>query len=236
VCGRFALFTPPTRVARFLDAVLGEGIDGDWAPSWNVPPTEQILGARMVDAQRAGSSDGRDVRMLEQFRWGLVPSWAKDLSAGNRGFNARAETVTSKPSFRSAFETRRMLIPADGFYEWQKVGTKRQPHFFERRDGEIMTFAGLWEPWRPAKDAPWVISCTIITTDAGPDMDGIHDRMPAVLEPDRWDAWLDRTNRGPQLEALLAPAHEGTLRHRPVGPRVGNVANNDPDLISEVTI
>jgi putative SOS response-associated peptidase YedK len=239
MCGRFALYTPPTRAARFLDAVLGEGLTDDaWDPSWNVPPTEDIVGARTIQGRHSPHPDGSEARVLEPFRWGLVPSWAKDLSTSNRNFNARAETVTSKPSFRSAFDSRRLLVPADGFYEWQKRGSKRQPYFFERTDGELMAFAGLWERWRASdgpEPGPWVLSCTIITTGASSDIEDVHDRMPVILEPDVFEAWLDPHAHGsPALEALLAPAPPGTLRRHEVGTAVGNVTNNGPELIKDL--
>jgi putative SOS response-associated peptidase YedK len=169
-------------------------------------------------------------------RWGLIPWWSKDATSGNRLFNARAETVTTKPSFRDAFKGGRIIIPADGFYEWQRFddGTK-VPNYFTRSDGQPMAFAGLSERWRdkngPA-DAPPIRSCTIITTAAGPDMDWIHDRMPVILNPDTFDLWLDpEVEETGELTALLRATPDGTVVHHPVSSRVGNVRNNGAELI-----
>ena len=174
--------------------------------------------------------------MLGEYRWGLVPWWSKSPSGGSRLFNARAESVPTKPAFRSAFESQRLVIPADGFYEWQKAPSgRRQPYFFQRADGHPMAFAGLWESWRDPKalddEHRWLRSCTIITTVAGPDMDGIHDRMPLVLDLDLFDTWLDPDADGGALTALLKPTPPGVLVHHRVPARVGNVRNDDPGLI-----
>jgi putative SOS response-associated peptidase YedK len=234
MCGRFALFTPPARMAKYFQATLGNEVDPEQRPSWNVAPTTTVLG---VEAHRTEGSEDL-TRTIDSFKWGLVPSWAKDASTGNRLFNARGETVTTKPSFRSAFKARRLIVPADGFYEWhrQSDGSK-QPHYFTRSDGEPFGFAGLYERWwdKEAPDAPPLTSCTIITTEAGPDMDGIHDRMPVILNPDTFDIWLDPDiEETSELTALLRPAPDGTVAHRPVDGRVGNVRNNDAGLINPV--
>jgi putative SOS response-associated peptidase YedK len=173
------------------------------------------------------------------FRWGLVPWWSKDAKAGSRLFNARSETVTTKASFREAFRERRIIIPADGFYEWRKTKTgARQPHYFTRADGAPMAFAGLAERWRPKdapRDTPYLRSCTMITAPGGADMEGIHDRMPVILDPGTFELWLDPTNEdSEELRALLRPPPGGTVVHHLVGPRIGNVRNNDPSLIESV--
>jgi putative SOS response-associated peptidase YedK len=194
-----------------------------------------VLGIRV---RRSKESDDRP-RVLTSYRWGLIPSWAKDTAAGNRLFNARAETVATKAAFRSAFASHRILVPADGFYEWRKRddGT-RQPYYFTRADGAPLAFAGLAEWWRDRDappDTPGIRSCTIITTTAGQDMDGIHDRMPVILAPDTFDVWLDPDNDEiPELVSLLRPTPDGTITHHPVSPRVGNVRNNDPSLVAPV--
>jgi putative SOS response-associated peptidase YedK len=231
MCGRFALFTPPVRLARYFQATLGDDVDPERPPSWNVAPTTQVLAVRA--SRRA--EDGDPARTLTVLRWGLIPSWAKDPSTGSRLFNARAESVANKASFRSAFESRRVIIPADGFYEWHKLKTgAKQPHFFTRTDSEPLALAGVAESWwdKRAESEPPIRSCTIITTSAGPDMDGIHDRMPVILDPDSFDRWLDPRNEdASKLTSLLRPAPRGTIVHRPVGPRVGSVRNDDPQLI-----
>jgi putative SOS response-associated peptidase YedK len=173
-----------------------------------------------------------------------VPSWAKDPNMGNRTFNARAETVASKPSFRAAFTARRLAVVADGFYEWKPgPGKVKQPYYFTRADGQPLALAGLWEQWwgGPASEPsdggrPALRTCTVITTEAGPDMGDIHHRMPVVLEPEVIEEWLDPANCDkPELEALLVPSPGGTLVHRAVARGVGNVRNDGPELIEELT-
>jgi putative SOS response-associated peptidase YedK len=232
MCGRFALYTPPARLARYFGASLAEGVDPEFHPSWNVAPTDQVLGVRDRPVEPAE-------RLLMSFRWGLIPWWSKDARSGSRLFNARSETVATRASFREAFRERRIIVPADGFYEWHKTKTgQRQPHYFSRVDGEPIAFAGLAERWREkgaAKDTPYVRSCTIITTPGGADMEGIHDRMPVILDPATFDLWLDPHNEDTEeLRALLRPPPAGTVMHHPVGPRIGNVRNNDAALIERV--
>jgi putative SOS response-associated peptidase YedK len=224
MCGRFALYIEPVKVARYLQATL-DGVD-DWRPSWNIPPTERILGAReRVD------HNGEMTRSLELYRWGLVPFWAKDPKVGSRAFNARAETVGTKPMFRRAFEKRRILIPADAFYEWKKTGGPKAPNAFRRTDGEPIVFAGLCEYWK-TPDGEWMPSATIITTSDNPDMHEIHNRMPVILEKDAWDLWLDPgLGDLEELKGLVKPAKKGTLEHYQVGKDVGNVANNGAELL-----
>jgi putative SOS response-associated peptidase YedK len=147
--------------------------------------------------------------------------------------------VATKASFREAFRERRIIVPADGFYEWDKTKPgPKQPHFFVRADDAPMAFAGLAERWRPKgspRDTPYIRSCTIITAPGGADMEGIHDRMPVILDPATFDLWLDPSNEDTEeLRALLRPPPAGTVVHHPVGPRVGNVRNNDPSLIERV--
>jgi putative SOS response-associated peptidase YedK len=235
MCGRFALYTEPARIARYFGATLAEGPDGEHAPSWNVAPTDEVLGVR----ERPPRDGGAPERVLMTFRWGLIPWWSKDAKSGSRLINARRETVATKPSFREAFEKRRIIVPADGFYEWRRTKTGgKQPHFFTRADGAPMALAGLAERWRDPRlpeDAPLVRSCTIITTTAGSDMEGIHDRMPVLLDPATFDLWLDPFNEDiEEMRALLAPLPAGTVVHHAIGPRIGNVKNNDPELIAPV--
>jgi putative SOS response-associated peptidase YedK len=235
MCGRFALYTEPARIARYFEATLAEGNDAEHEPSWNVAPTDQVLGVR----DRPQKDGGDPTRLLMTFRWGLIPWWSKDAKSGSRLFNARSETVATRASFRDAFKERRIIVPADGFYEWHKTKTgARQPHYFTRADGAPLAFAGLAERWRDKngpEDAPPVRSCTIITAPGGADMHGIHDRMPVILDPATFDLWLDPANEDTEeLRALLRPPPAGTVVHRPVGQRVGNVKNNDPELIATV--
>ena len=227
MCGRVALFTPPSHLARFLDAALAAGLDPEGQPSWNVGPQRTLFGV----------SEHEGGRVLDQYRWGLVPSWAKDATIGNRLFNARGETVAEKPSFRSAFAKRPCVIPVDGFYEWDhRPGRNRQPNYFTRVDEEPLLLAGLYEFWRSRGDlAEPLATCTIITTTPGADMDEIHDRMPVVLSRDDVETWLNVVEHEPEERLLLLrPAPEGTLSHYEVDKAVGSVKNDGPELTERV--
>lgn len=226
MCGRFALFSDPDRYAARFEADPAPDLAERFHASWNVAPLSKVLGVR--------EHDGR--RQLELFSWGLVPGWARDAAAANRTFNARAETVATKPTFRAAFRRRRLLVPADGFYEWTAKAGPRQkvPHYFTRADGDPLALAGLWEHWRPA-DGTGRLSATIVTTASGPDMDGIHDRQPVVLDPDTWERWLDPDVQDRnELEGLLRAGPPGLLRHWPVRRDVGNVRNDGAQLVEPV--
>jgi len=232
-------------MARYFGATLADGTDPERAPSWNVAPTDEVLGVRDRPVRPAGETGAAPAdaamseRLLMTFRWGLVPWWSKDTKSGSRLFNARSETVATKASFREAFRERRIIVPADGFYEWHTAQTgRKEPHYFSRADGTPLAFAGLAERWRPKgapKDTPYLRSCTVITAPGGADMAGIHDRMPVILDPATFDLWLDPANEdSEELRALLRPPPAGTVVHHPVGPLVGNVRNNEPALIEPV--
>jgi putative SOS response-associated peptidase YedK len=182
-------------------------------------------------------------RVLELVRWGLVPSWAGDGRSGASRINARAETVATNGSFQASFRGRRCLVPADGFYEWRPIpGTKRkQPVFISRRDGLPLAFAGLWAAWRPrAQDSaappdPWLLSATIVTTEANATIAPIHDRMPVILPPEAWATWLDPNEHDRAvLEALLVPADDDLLDIRPVSNAVNDVRHDGPELVEPV--
>jgi putative SOS response-associated peptidase YedK len=164
-------------------------------------------------------------------RWGLIPSWAQEAGMGNRLINARAETAAEKPAFRYAFRKRRCLIPADGFYEWQKQGSKKQPFLVRRRDGHPLALAGLWEVWRSPEQQD-IESCTILTTAANDAVRPLHDRMPAILEPKDYDLWLDSQVQEPErVQPLLRPYRSEDLVLVPVSPRVNNPRNDDADVL-----
>jgi putative SOS response-associated peptidase YedK len=198
-------------------------------------------GAIEHGAIEKGAIEHGGVRELRVVRWGLVPSWAKDISIGSRLINARAETVATKPAFRRAFARHRCLLPADGFYEWEKSGDPKhpakQPYFIHREDGGVLAFAGLYELWR-AKDRPdddpgaWLWTATIITTRAEDEVGRIHDRMPMVIEPARWADWLDPTATSAEaLHGLMTPAASVHLTTYPVSTEVNSVRHNGPGLI-----
>lgn len=198
--------------------------------NYNVAPTNRIFTV---------SEDAEGVRGIDEMRWGLVPSWAKDPKIGSRMINARAETVAEKNSYRKPFATRRALVPADGFYEWRtpKSGRRKQPFFIHALDGEPLAFAGLWDRWHDRSDenAPPLYTATIITTAANTTMRPVHDRMPAILPASAWGAWLDRENHDTAaLQELLVPAADDLLEMYPVSTDVGRVSNNGPELLAEI--
>jgi putative SOS response-associated peptidase YedK len=246
MCGRIDLHTPPARLARIFNAQLGADVDPDHPPRWNVAPTSTIFGLILPGSEHESTEpESTETRstdpplVLHDYRWGLVPSWAKDRSVGNSMFNARAETVAEKPAFRSAFKKRRVALVVDGFFEWRKSPDKQtQPYYFTRSDGQPLVFAGLYEHWRDPvlreSPDPWLRSCAIITTSASADMDNIHDRMPVVLlGQEERAAWLDQDGaEAEELLSLLIPAPIGTLCHHAVDHRVGNVRNNDEQVIA----
>jgi putative SOS response-associated peptidase YedK len=191
-------------------------------PRYNIAPTQTVATVR--------APSGIDKREFAFLRWGLVPSWADDPAIGNRLINARSDTAASKPSFRSAFKHRRCLVLADGFYEWQKLGSKKQPHYFRLRDGKPFAFAGLWERWE--KLGPPVESCTILTTEANDVLRPVHERMPVILDPKDYNLWLDPSPQKPEaLQALLRPYPAAEMNGYPVSPLVNNPRNDSPRCI-----
>ena len=229
MCGRYVSATPPDELANYFGASAPPtGLT--LSPNNNVAPTQTVYAVRERDG----------VRSLDTLHWGLVPFWAKDPKIGNRMINARGETVAQKNAFRVPLARRRCIIPADGFYEWQRLeGAKRkQPMFISRPDGEPFAFAGLWEKWRNANNLdedgePLELhSCTIITCEANEAMAPVHDRMPVVLPPGVWDLWLDPANTdAATASGLLVPAPSSLIRMHPVSTEVNNARNNGAHLI-----
>ena len=232
MCGRFVQVSSTTMLAEHFDVDELAFVDSP-APSWNVAPRAEVL--TIVDGRSAREGEAADdVRRMGPMRWGLVPAWASDPGVGDRMINARAETVLEKPAFRTALERRRCIVPVDGFYEWERVGSRKQPMFIHDRSGAPLAFAGLWAVWRDADepDAPWLRSCTIVTTDANATMAPVHDRMPVMLPADAWDRWLDReVTDGAAVVDLLRPAPDDLLELWPVSPRVNSARNDDERLI-----
>ena len=225
MCGRFTLRTPtPVLIKTFRLSNVADDAQ-DLPPRYNVAPTQQIAVVRNDDEAR---------RQLVNMRWGLVPFWAKDKSIGNRMINARCETVAEKPAFRAALRQRRCLVLADGYYEWQKVGAKKQPYWIRMEDDRPFAMAGLWESWRDAeaKENHPLLSCTIITTDSNDLTHDLHDRMPVILEPDDWDAWLDVTIADTDtVQALLRPYESDVMRMDPVSTHVNNARHEGPECV-----
>ena len=230
MCGRYVSVSSPTILAeRFhVEEVRAGATDANY----NVTPRAEVP----VVAERAGR------RVLDLVRWGLVPSWAKDLSVGDRMINARADRLATSNAYKRPFERRRCIIAADGFYEWQAVTGKKQkqPWFIRRRDGEPIAFAGLWEIWHDRSlgdDAPRVRTCTIITTEPNDLMRPIHDRMPVILPETAWDTWLDTENHDVQtLRQLLVPAPSEELEVWPISMLVNKPANNGPELLEPAPV
>ncbi|GGQ57543.1 SOS response-associated peptidase [Streptomyces flaveolus] len=246
MCGRYVSTRSPEDLARrfrITDRDLGDPL----APSWNVAPTDEVW-AVLERAPREASAGASATRQLRTLRWGLVPSWARDTKIGARLINARVETVHEKPAFRTAFARRRCLLPADGFYEWQRIedpGTgkiRKQPYFIHSEDDRVMALAGLYEYWRDPDtghdDDPsaWLMTCTIITTEATDAAGRVHPRMPLAVAEDHYDAWLDpaRQDTGALRDLLEQPAG-GRLDARPVSTAVNNVRNDGPQLVEAVT-
>lgn len=224
MCGRFLNNLPAAEIARIFGT---RNPLPNYPARFNLAPTDPVLTVRF-SAKRAE-------RSLDALRWGLVPPWAKDLSFGARCINARAETLAIAPAFRDAFRSRRCLIPAAGFYEWRKDGATRTPYAIVPSDGPIFAFAGLWSNWRDrggGDGAQWVRTCAIITGAPNELIAPIHNRMPVILPPEAWPAWLgeEPASEG-ALEALLLPFPAPRMRVYPVSTRVNSVRNDDAGLI-----
>jgi putative SOS response-associated peptidase YedK len=215
MCGRYALKSPPAKLVEHFS--LDEC--ADFGPRYNIPPGVDIPTIRK-------SPEGK--RVLHLLRWGLVPHWAKDRSIGSKLNNARGESAAEKPSFREAFKRRRCIIPADGFYEWQVQGKAKQPYYISLKSEEPLAMAGLWESWR-GQDGEVLRTCCIITTEANEVMKPIHDRMPVILAPQDWDAWLDAPVD--KIMAMVTPFDGGLIQAWPVSSRVNKTVDDDLDLI-----
>lgn len=228
VCGRYVQVSSPALLAeRFaVEEVATEPHD----PDYNVAPRAQVYAILEREPHH---------RVIESLRWGLVPSWAKDPSIGDRLINARAESLATTPAFKRSFTRRRCILPADGFYEWQVLGregsrARKQPMLVHRRDGEPLAFAGLWDVWRDRRDpdSSWLVSCVIVTTAANDALAPVHDRMPLVLPEDAWSTWLDPEVQEPaRLRELLVPAPSEWFETYPVSTLVNKPANNGPELV-----
>ncbi|MFU8894829.1 MAG: SOS response-associated peptidase [Gammaproteobacteria bacterium] len=234
MCGRYAFFTPIDAVTRLFGVT--EVHARELAPRYNIAPTQEVpivrVSAFLDEAAGAAAGHAR-ARELALARWGLVPFWAKDPSIGNRMINARGETVAQKPAFRAAFSKRRCLVPADGFFEWQKTDSGKQPWYIHGVGGEPLALAGLWELWNPPDGGAPLASCAIITTHANEFMRPLHDRMPVVLDAEARDAWLNSDTSPDALQALLVPAAADALEAWPVSRRVNSPFNEDPSLVEK---
>ena len=221
MCGRFAQISPSSELENIFE-VTGTF---ELPPRYNIAPSQDVAVVRLIDQQR----------QLSSLRWGLIPAWAKDATIGYKMFNARSETAHEKPSFRAAFKSRRCLVPASGFYEWDKVGKTKQPYYISRRDQQPLAFAGLWEEWTDRSSGEIISTCTILTTTATQEISRIHDRMPVILEPDVFDLWLDPTRqRHEELASLFEPQREDILQMTAVSTYVNKAGNEGSECVESV--
>jgi putative SOS response-associated peptidase YedK len=222
MCGRFTLHTPAATLADIFQVPHSVQLP----LRYNIAPTQQVAVIRSENEQRS----------LSTLRWGLIPSWAKEAAIGSRTINARGETVAEKPAFRSAFKRQRCLIVTDGYYEWKKVGSKKQPYYIRMRDEQPFAMAGLWEQWRGPKDEPLdepMQTCTIITTSSNSMCDEIHDRMPVILDANHFDLWLDpEMQERTTLENLLQTYDSDEMMADKVSTHVNSVKNDDATCIT----
>lgn len=243
MCGRYATTRTSTELSALFEAYDDTG--GRLAADYNVAPTDPVPVVRMATPAEAADPVRDDaasavrqemperVRSLGLARWGLVPAWAKDARGGARMINARAETVATTRAYARSFARRRCLIPADGWYEWlRRDGAAKQPYFMTRVDGGVLALAGIWSIWSNGGEP--LLTCSVITTPARGDLALVHDRMPLLLPPNRWTAWL--AGGGESAELLAPPADEtlAAIEIRPVGRAVGDVRNDGPELVARV--
>jgi putative SOS response-associated peptidase YedK len=247
MCGRYASSRRPEDLVEEFE-IDKVAVPEALPPDYNVAPTKQVYAVVQRPADSGASGDAGEPstteRQLRSVKWGLVPFWAKDPSVGNKMINARMETVHEKPAYRRPFASRRCLLPADGYFEWYSTEKRtkagkplKQPFFIHPADGGVLAMAGLYEIWRdPTRDEDdpqrFLWSCTVITTSAEDSVGHIHDRMPLMVERDRWAAWLDpEAGDTDSLKRLLVPAAPGRLEAYPVSTAVNSVRNNGPELL-----
>jgi len=216
MCGRYRLSRRKQLVEEYFDTASDAE---DWNPRFNIAPTQPIPVIRQHPKE--------PIRKLSLMGWGLIPSWAKDSAVAASMINARSETAATKPAFRDPLKLRRCLIPADGFYEWKRAVTGKQPYCFEVNEGELFAFAGLWDGWKDSS-GEWVRTCSILTTVPNAVTSAVHDRMPVILHPDSYDLWLDPgMQKVDEVSALLKPFDARLMRSYPVSSRVNHVVNDD---------
>jgi putative SOS response-associated peptidase YedK len=214
MCGRFTLRAPDRIKLRQQNL-------SEIAPRYNIAPSQQVLAITQSESSRD----------LSSFVWGLIPSWSKEPKGI---INARDETLEDKPSFSESFLQRRCLIPADGFYEWQRTGKTKQPYYFQLNDESVFSFAGIWDEWR--KDGVSIVTCAIITTKPNELLATIHDRMPVMLSAEAEDVWLRPEARPKELMSLLVPFPAAAMKSYPVSQKVNHAQAEEPDLVEPVEI
>jgi putative SOS response-associated peptidase YedK len=216
MCGRYRLSRRKQIIEEYFDT---SPWDDDWSPRYNIAPTQSVPVVRQHPKE--------PIRQITTMRWGLIPNWAKDPSVAAGTINAKSETAAEKPAFRDPLKLRRCLIPADGFYEWARKGTSKQPFCFEMNEGELFALAGLWDGWKNA-DGQWIKTCSILTTTPNAVTSAVHDRMPVILDSAHYDLWLDPGMQNvAAISELLKPYDAPLMRCYPVSNRVNYVANDD---------
>jgi putative SOS response-associated peptidase YedK len=218
MCGRYRLSRRKQIIEEYFDAADWQD---DWSPRYNIAPTQPVPVIRQHPKE--------PIRQISTMRWGLIPHWSKDASSAASTINARSETAATKPAFRDPLKFRRCLIPADGFYEWQRTGTAKQPYCFEVNEGELFGFAGLWDGWKNA-EGQWIKTCSILTTTPNAVTSAIHDRMPVILDRESYDLWLDPGMTDVQVVSeFLKPYDAKFMRCYPISSRVNTVGNDDAE-------
>ena len=226
MCNRYRLTHSKQYLTERFQASDDSGMEDH--PRYNIAPTQQVLIVR--------KEQGEKVRHLTAMRWGLIPSWAKDMSIGNKMLNARSETVATTPAFRESILKKRCLIPADGFYEWRKMGSVKQPYCFEVGDGEVFALAGLWDEWT-SPDGEVIESCTILTTGPNSLVEDLHDRMPVIVPPEKYELWLDPDIKDfAAIRDILKPYEATLMRRHPVSTKLNNSKNDDAESAVPITL
>jgi putative SOS response-associated peptidase YedK len=224
VCNRYRL----THSQRYLAERFQAGDEIDDTPRYNIAPTQPVLTVRR--------EQGKKIRQFSTMRWGLIPHWARDMSIGTRTLNARSETVTSTPAFRDCILTKRCLIPADGFYEWRAMGRVKQPYCFEVGEGEVFALAGLWDEWK-SPDGEVIESCTILTTTPNTLVGDMHDRMPVIVPPEKYEVWLDPdVTDFNAIRDILQPYDADQMRRYPVSTKLNNSKNEGAESAAPITL
>jgi len=220
MCGRFNLIATKLQIMEHFSL---QGLP-DYQPDYNIPP-----GQKIVSVVRLEDGSNKAVNL----HWGLIPSWSKDPKISSHLINARAETLTEKPSFRNAYQHRRCLVPATGFFEWQSTETGKRPYHIHQPECALFAFAGLWEHWEHQQET--VYSCTIITTAANDKIAPIHDRMPVIITSDFYNRWLDKKNTAVDMAEFLVADAYSTMQLTPISTRINNPLHNDADCLTEAT-